>query len=64
MLVDYTSDEHSSHRHVYLAEVEGEGNEDPSELPEQISGDESIADAGNENNAERDAHRLRKQCHT
>jgi hypothetical protein len=59
VLVDYSSDEHSSHHHVYMAEVEGEGNEDPNELLEQISGDEVTADAGDENDAERAACRLR-----
>jgi hypothetical protein len=39
VLVDYSSKEDSSHRHVYMVEVEGEGNEDPNELPEQMSGD-------------------------
>ncbi|RLM55767.1 zinc finger CCCH domain-containing protein 43-like [Panicum miliaceum] len=51
VLVDYSSDEHSSHRHVY--------NGDPNELLEQISRDEVTADAGDENDAERAARRLR-----
>jgi hypothetical protein len=61
MLVDYSSDEHSSHHHVYMAEVEGEGNMDPNELLKQISRDEGTADAGHENDAERDARKLRNQ---
>jgi hypothetical protein len=59
VLVDYSSDEHSSHHHACLVEVEGEGNEDPNELPEQISGDEGTSDASDENDAERDALELR-----
>jgi hypothetical protein len=44
-LVDYSSDEHTSHRHIYMAEVEGKGNGNPNELLEQISEDEVTADA-------------------
>jgi hypothetical protein len=63
VLVDYSSDEHSSHHHFYMAEVEGEGNEDPNELLEQISRDEVTIDAGDEKDAERAASRLRNQKH-
>jgi hypothetical protein len=63
VLVDYSSNEHSSHRHVYMAEVEGEGNDEPNELPKQISRDEGTIDASNENDAECDARRLRNQRH-
>jgi hypothetical protein len=38
-----------------MVEVEGKGNGNPNELLEQISGDEHNADAGDENDAERDA---------
>jgi hypothetical protein len=44
-----------------MAEVEGEGNENPNELLKQISRDEVTADGGDENDTERDAHRLRNQ---
>jgi hypothetical protein len=60
-LVDHRSDKHTSHRHIYMAKVEGEGNENPNELLEQISGDEVTANAGDENDAECDARRLRNQ---
>jgi hypothetical protein len=64
-LVDYSSDEHTSHRHVFMAEVEGKGNTgDPNELLEQISRDEATSDTGNENDAELDARRLRNQKRT
>jgi hypothetical protein len=58
VLVDYSSDEHSSHRHVYMVEVEGEGNEHPNKLLKQIFKDEVTADIGDENDA---ARRLRNQ---
>jgi hypothetical protein len=61
MLVDYSSEEHSSHRDIYMVEVEGEGNEDPNELLGKISVDVVTADAGNENDAERAARKLRNQ---
>jgi hypothetical protein len=32
VLVDYSSYEHTSHRHVYMAEVGDAGNEDGDEL--------------------------------
>jgi hypothetical protein len=59
MLVNYSSDEHSLHRHIYMAEVEGESSEDPNKLPEQISGDEGTTDTADENDTDRDARRLR-----
>jgi hypothetical protein len=40
VLVNYSFNEHSSHHHVYMAEVEGEGNEDPNKLPKEISRDD------------------------
>lgn len=61
VLIDYSSDEHTSHRHVYMAEVDAEGEGNPNELLEQISGDENTANAGDENNAGHDACRLRNQ---
>jgi hypothetical protein len=61
VLVNYSFDEHSSHRHIYMVEVEAESNEDPNELLEQISGDEVTADASNENDAEHATRRLRNQ---
>jgi hypothetical protein len=38
VLVDYSSDEQSSHRRICMEEVEAEGNEDHDELLEKISG--------------------------
>jgi hypothetical protein len=58
LLVDYSSNKRSS---LYMAEVGGEGNEDPNELFKQISGDKVTADAGDENDADRAARRLRNQ---
>lgn len=56
MLVDYNSDKHTSHRHVFRVEVEGEGNsEDRNELLEQISSDEATTDSGNKNDDEHNA---------
>lgn len=54
-LVEYSSNEHSSHRHVYLVEV----IEDPNKILDQISGDEHTADAGNENDTEHQAQQRR-----
>jgi hypothetical protein len=43
VLVDYKSDEQTSHRHVFMAE-EGEGNQYANELLKQISEDASAED--------------------
>jgi hypothetical protein len=32
VLINYSSDEHTSHQNIYMAEVEGKGNGDPNEL--------------------------------
>jgi hypothetical protein len=64
-LVNYRFDEHTSyHRDIYMVEVEGEGNGNPNELLDEISEDEVTADAGNGNDAESDARRLRNQKRT
>jgi hypothetical protein len=69
VLVDDNFDKHSSHRHVYMAEVEGKGNEDPNKLLKQISGDEVTTDSGDANDAERalqikepETHHTQKEC--
>jgi hypothetical protein len=58
-LLDYSSDEHTSHRQLYMVEVEGQGDGKPNELLKQIPRDEVTTDAGDENDTERDARRLR-----
>lgn len=45
-LVDYSSDKHTSHRHVYMAEVEGNANRHPNEQLDQISKDKITANGG------------------
>lgn len=44
-----------------MAEVNGAHNDDPNETLDQISADKNTADAGNENDADRDTRRLRNQ---
>lgn len=64
ILVEYSSDEHTSERFVFMAshgpkvEVSDRHN---NELPTEVSVDEETAEAGNEEEAQRTARRLRNQ---
>jgi serine phosphatase RsbU (regulator of sigma subunit) len=60
MLVNYTSDEHTLHRHVFMTE-EGERNQYTNELLEQIFEDQLTANAGVEDETQRVARRLKNQ---
>jgi hypothetical protein len=64
VLVDYTCDEHTLHRHIYMAEVgipANTSNENNNELLKQISEDEVTTNTGNETNAQREGSRLKNQ---
>lgn len=66
MLVTYSSNEHTSHRHLYMVEVgnpSNTGNEDNNELLEQISEDEVTANIDNEIDTQRNTRRLKNQRH-
>lgn len=60
-LVNYSSDEHTSHSHIYMAKIEAVGSEYNDKLPDQISAAKDTANTGNKDDAQRDAHRLKNQ---
>ncbi|RLN41037.1 uncharacterized protein C2845_PM01G20280 [Panicum miliaceum] len=61
VLVDYSSDDPSTHRHVFMAESDEYSDRHRNERPEQISENEHTADAANESAYDREARRLRNR---
>lgn len=52
ILVDYSSNEHTSHHHVCMVEVDEVESYYKDEVPNQISADEVTVEAGNKDDAQ------------
>jgi hypothetical protein len=63
VLVDYSSDEHTSDRHMLMAEVDEVGSQYNDKLHDQVFGDGNTAEAGNEDEAQRATRRMKNQRH-